>query len=62
MDIIRLREKELEYRRTSWQETRINSKVMHQVVENLQQEEQVEQLRSEQKAMDEFSQRKLQNR
>ncbi len=62
MDIIRLREKELEYRRASWQETRINSKVMHQVVENLQQEEQVEQLRSEQKAMDEFSQRKLQNR
>ncbi len=62
MDIIRLRERELEYRRASWQKTRINSKVMHQVVENFQQEEQIEQLRSEQKAMDEFSQRKLQNR
>ncbi len=62
MDIIQLRERELECKRASWQETRINSKVMHRVVENFQQEEQVEQSRIEQKAMDEFSQRKIQNR
>lgn len=61
-DIIQLRERELEYKRVSWRETRINSKVMHQVVENLQREEQIQQLRSEQKAMDEFSQRKSPNR
>ncbi len=61
-DIIHLRERELRDRRASWRETRINSKVMHQVVENLRQEEQIEQQRSEQKAMDEFSQRKIPGR
>lgn len=61
IEVIKLREKELEGKRLSWQETRINSKVMHKVVENLQHEEEITQSRIEQKAMDEFSQRKFRN-
>lgn len=61
-EIIKLRENELKRKREAWQETRINSKVMHKVIENLQLQEQVQQARSEQKAMDEFSQRKSRDR
>ncbi len=61
IDIIKLREIELDGKRRSWQETRINSKVMHKVVENLQQEEQILQAKVEQKTLDEFSQRKSRN-
>lgn len=62
LEVIKLRENELEHKRRSWHETRVNSKVMHKVVENLQQEELFQQARSEQKAMDEFSQRKSHKR
>lgn len=56
--VIRIREDELERKRKSWLETRVNSNVMHKVVENLQLEEEKQVNRSEQKSMDEFSQRK----
>ncbi len=55
-------EKELDIRRSSWQKTQINCKVMHQVVENLHKEEVLQQIRNEQKIMDEFSLRKRQDR
>lgn len=55
-------EKELDNRRTSWQQSQVNCKVMHQVVVNLQKEEALQQIRNEQKSMDEFSLRKRLNR
>lgn len=60
IDVIRFRETELECKRQSWMETRINSNVMHKVVENMQVEEEKQLSRSEQKSMDEFCQRKRQ--
>ena len=62
IDVIKLRENELAQKRNIWQQTRVSSKVMHKVVENLQQEENFEQQRNEQKVMDEFSQRNRLNR
>ncbi len=62
MGIIKLRQGELDRQRSLWRKTQISSKVMHQVVENLHQQELVKRARSEQKAMDEFSLRKSQNR
>jgi flagellar FliJ protein len=58
LKVIQLRETELDARREIWQATRVDSKVMHKVVENLQQQEQIQQARDEQKTMDEFAQRK----
>jgi len=55
--IIKLRKNQLEQKRQCWNETRIKSKVMHKVVDNLQQQEFIEQEHKEQKALDEFSQR-----
>lgn len=62
MSVIKLRQSQLDEQRSRWLKTQINSKVIHQVVKNLSQEEIVKQARSEQKAMDEFSLRKSQNR
>ncbi len=59
LELIEQREIELEQKRKIWQETRVNSKVMHKAVENLQQQEDVVKQHIEQKAMDEFSLRKL---
>lgn len=59
LDVISLREQELAAKRDNWQKTRVNSKAMHKVVENLNQQELVEEDRSEQKIMDELSQRKV---
>lgn len=60
IDVIRIRENELERKRKSWLESRVKSNVMHKVVENLQAEEEKQINRNEQKSMDEFSQRKRQ--
>ena len=57
-DVISLRKSELKQKRQSWDETRIDSKMMHTVVDNIQHQEFVEQERNEQKALDEFSQRR----
>ena len=57
MELVALRQQELEYKRQLWTVTRIDSKKMHKVVEKLQQQEVVEQERKEQKALDEFAQR-----
>ena len=62
MSVIKLRQSQLDEQRARWLKTQINSKVIHQVVENLSQEEIVKQARSEQKVMDEFSLRKSQIR
>ena len=62
MEVIRLRETELDVKRRAWQATRINSNVMHKVVENLEQQNLLQEERREQKSMDEFAQRKAHHR
>ena len=57
-EVIEIRRQELEHKREIWQSTRIDSRVMHKVVDKLKQQEITEQERREQKAMDEFAQRK----
>lgn len=52
------RRHELDQKRDSWNETRIDSKMMHKVVDNLQRQELFEQDRNEQKALDDISQRR----
>lgn len=58
LDVVRLCEQELAVKRDNWQKTRVNSNAMHKVVDNLQQQELIEEDRTEQKIMDELSQRK----
>ena len=62
MEVVELRQQELLQKRQLWNATRIDSKKMHKVVEKLQQQEFVEQERKEQKALDEFAQRKFNRR
>ena len=57
MDVVQLRQREVEQKREVWNASRIDSKVMHKVVEKLQKQEFVEQERREQKELDEFTQR-----
>ena len=57
-EVVELRRQEFERKREIWQATRIDSKVMHKVVDKLKQQENAELERREQKAMDEFAQRK----
>lgn len=57
MDLVGLRERELDQKRQQWNLTRIDSKKMHKVVEKLQRQEVVESERREQKVLDEFAQR-----
>lgn len=60
--VTELRQSQLDEQRAQWLKAQINSKVINQVIENLQQEEIVKEMRSEQKLMDEFSLRKVQGR
>ena len=62
MELIELRQRELENKRELWTATRIDAKKMHKVVEKLQKQEFVEQERKEQKELDEFAQRNHRNR
>ena len=62
MEVVALRRQELEQKRAIWSAMRIDSKKMHKVVENLQQQESAEQARKEQKALDEYAQRKFNRR
>ena len=62
MDVVAMRQRELEQKRAAWNATRIDSKVIHKVVEKLQKQEFVEQERREQRALDEFSQRNSKRR
>lgn len=62
MEVVELRRRELEQKRQVWHALRIDSKKMHKVVEKLQQQESAEQSRNEQKALDEFAQRKFTRR
>jgi len=57
MDVVQLRQREVEQKREVWSASRIDSKVMHKVVEKLQKQEFLEQERREQKELDEFTQR-----
>ena len=61
-DVIRQRERDLAGKRRSWYATRADSKAIHNVVDRLQRQDDYEQERSEQKALDEFSQRKNRER
>ena len=56
-ELVEVRQREFDAKRNSWKTTRVDSKVMHKVVENLQQQEVVAEAREEQKTLDEFSQR-----
>ena len=58
-EIVELRRQTLDRKRQAWQSTRINSKIMHKVVDNLHKAELAQQDKTEQKVMDELSQRKL---
>ncbi len=58
LELVEMRRQALEEKRRRWTETRIDSKKMHRVVEKLQQQEFIEQERKEQKALDEFAQRR----
>jgi flagellar export protein FliJ len=62
MDVVAMRQREVEQKREAWKATRIDSKVLHKVVEKLQKQEFVEQERREQKALDEFTQRNSKRR
>jgi flagellar FliJ protein len=62
MEVVELRQRELSQKRQLWNAMRIDSKKMHKVVEKLEQQEFVEQERKEQKALDEFAQRKFNRR
>ena len=62
MEVVELRQQELSQKRQLWNAMRIDSKKMHKVVDKLQQQEFVEQERKEQKALDEFAQRKFNRR
>ncbi|MBT8435328.1 MAG: flagellar export protein FliJ [Gammaproteobacteria bacterium] len=62
MEVVELRQQELTQKRKLWNAMRIDSKKMHKVVEKLQQQEFAEQERKEQKALDEFAQRKFNRR
>lgn len=57
-EIVEMRRQALDHKRKTWQATRINSKVMHKVVENLNTAERLQEDKTEQKVMDELSQRK----
>jgi flagellar FliJ protein len=59
IEVIELRQKELDHKRKSWQVMHMESKVMNKVVDNLQRQEQILESRREQKQMDELSQRKI---
>ena len=58
--VVQMRKGELDGKRRAWQATRIDSKKIQKIVENLQQQEQIREARNEQKIMDEFSQMKFQ--
>lgn len=62
IEVVALRRQELEQKRAIWNAMRIDSNKMHKVVENLQQQESAEQARKEQKALDEYAQRKFNRR
>ncbi len=57
-DVVRERERDLASKRRSWFATRADSKAIHKAVDRLQRQEDYEQSRREQKALDEFTQRK----
>ncbi len=57
-EIVEMRKKALDDKRKIWQSTRINSKVMHKVVDNINKAERLLEDKTEQKVMDELSQRK----
>ena len=58
MQVVELRQRDLEQKRREWNLTRIDAKKLHKVVDKIKHQENVEQQRSEQKALDEFAQRK----
>lgn len=61
-EVVELRRRELEQKRREWNITRIDSKKMHRIVEKLEHQENIEQQRREQKALDEFALRKSRDR
>lgn len=62
MDLVGMRQLEVEQKRAAWKATRIDSKVMHKVVEKLQKQESIEQERREQKELDDITQRNANRR
>ena len=58
-EIVTMRRQALDHKLKIWQLTRVNLKVMHKVVENLNKVERLKEDKTEQKVMDELSQRKI---
>lgn len=58
LEIVELRQRELEQKRLSWRDRQIDAKVLHKAVERIRRQELREQDRSEQKTMDEFALRR----
>jgi flagellar FliJ protein len=56
--IVELRRQTLDHKRKIWLSTRINSKAIHKVVDNLNVAERIQEDKTEQKLMDELSLRK----
>ncbi len=55
LELVELRQRELEKKRLCWRDRRIDSKVLHKAVERIRRQELREQERSEQKSLDEFT-------
>jgi flagellar export protein FliJ len=58
-EVVEIRRKALDQKRKIWQSTRINSKVMHKVVDNINKVERLQEDKTEQIMMDELSQHKI---
>lgn len=56
-ELVSIREMELEQIRQAWKLTRVDSKMMNKVVQNIEKQESIEEERKEQKVLDEFCQR-----
>lgn len=54
-ELVIMREKEMDVKRGLWQASRVDSKKIHKVVENLQRQEKIQEARGEQKTMDEIT-------
>ena len=58
LELVELRQGELDEKRLCWRDRRIDAKVLHKAVERIRRQELRDQERSEQKTMDEFALRR----
>ncbi len=58
MELVEVRQQELEQKRLCWRDRRIDAKVLHKAVDRIRRQELRDQERNEQKSMDEFALRR----